>query len=296
MVAVIGLLISILLPGLSAARAQARGVKCLGQLRALGQGMSFYATENRDVMMPGRLPRLTGNCDWYADIYGGRKYRPTFLAMMSLQVGVPAFDDPQPCRGVNDAFGEPGDRQNYASPIFVCPEVPEWTDERNGSYGYNYQFLGNSRLKNTAIPDSFKNWPVQWTRVRYASRTVAIADCMGTAASFAPSAREPYENNSSGTGIEQKLGNEGFNLDPPRIDLTNGEAAGLDLSPPMRTGVDPRHRDKSSVLRVDGSGSAMTIKALGYRLKPDGSFDWDGDNTMWTPSGTDVPWTPDYRP
>ncbi|TWT41925.1 hypothetical protein RAS1_30490 [Phycisphaerae bacterium RAS1] len=287
-VAVIALLISILLPTLASARQAALGTKCVAQLHALGQGLTMYTNENGDILVPGRLPRLD-DCNWNADVRGGRKYRPTFLAMMSMGVGVPAFADPQLCRNTTDRFGEPGDKQNYASPIYVCPSAADWTDERNGSYGYNYQFIGNSRLSDSANPSSFKNWPVQVYRIRHAADTVAVADCMGTAASEAPGDRGPYGNN---TGDANRLGNEGFNLDPPRVDPMNGEMAGL---PDHRTAVDPRHRGKSSVLWVDAHADSRSPKALGYTFNANSSYALDGDNTLWTGNRTDVAWTPQFR-
>ncbi|RMF70973.1 MAG: prepilin-type N-terminal cleavage/methylation domain-containing protein [Planctomycetota bacterium] len=53
-VAIIALLISILLPSLAKAREQARSVKCLANLRTLGQGVMLYATNHQDTL-PGRL-------------------------------------------------------------------------------------------------------------------------------------------------------------------------------------------------------------------------------------------------
>ncbi len=53
-VAIIGLLISILLPSLARARRQAKSVKCLSNLRTLGQGVVTYASESRDGL-PGPL-------------------------------------------------------------------------------------------------------------------------------------------------------------------------------------------------------------------------------------------------
>ncbi len=53
-VAIIGLLISILLPSLARARRSAKSVKCLSNLRTLGQGVVTYASESRDGL-PGPL-------------------------------------------------------------------------------------------------------------------------------------------------------------------------------------------------------------------------------------------------
>ena len=287
-VAIIALLIAILLPSLSGARRAARGTKCLSQLQVLGQGLTMYTVEHRDILVPGRLPK-TDDCNWFASISGRRKFRPTFLAMMSWNVGMPPFDDPQECGTGKDRHGEAADRQNYASPLYVCTEVPTWTDERNGSYGYNYQFLGNSRLSDPGDPNSFKNWPVNVSRIRYPGRTVAIADCMGTAASFAPSERRPYSNNGRD---DHAFGNEGFNLDPPRVDPAEGEMA----SPPdLRTAVDPRHGKRGATLWVDGHSTLETPQALGYKELENGAIALDGDNSKWSGTGEDLPWIPGFN-
>lgn len=299
-VAIISLLISILLPSLSNARQQARATKCLSNLRVLGQGLTMYVTDYRDVLVPGRLPKID-DCNAYADILGGRKYRPTFVAMMSRAVGAPPFEDPKACKTETDKFGEAGDRQNYSYEVYVCPSVSEWTDERNGSYGYNYQFLGNSRLFDDEDIHSYKNWPLQITRIRYPARTVAAGDCMGTAAAYPPAERQPYEI-SERPPFEEDLkvaecyGNEGFNLDPPRVDPVNGEIAGYKHSPPVRSAADPRHRDAANILWVDSHAGAMTLRELGYQFEQNGSVGLDGDNTLWSGNGLDVPWTPEFTP
>jgi prepilin-type processing-associated H-X9-DG protein len=176
----------------------------------------------------------------------------------------------------------------------VCPSVAEWTDERNGSYGYNYQFLGNSRLSDASVLDSYKNWPVRLDQMTQAARTVAAADSMGTAASFAPGERLDYVNN----GPDQLacFGNEGFNLDPPWVDQADGEMAGFDDAPQARTAVDPRHREFGNVLWVDGHASGSRLEELGYRLKDNGAVDYLGENVQWTGVGRDEPWTPAFRP
>lgn len=290
-VAVIAVLIGLLLPALNGARRSAKTARCLANLHVLGHGLTIYSSEQRDVLVPGRLPPLD-SCNWFANILGGRKYRPTFAAMMSLGVGAPPFDDPFACKSGTDRFGEAGDRQNYAYAAYYCPQTPDWTDERNGSYGYNYQFLGNSRLSDPAAPDDWKHWPVRISQIRHAADTVAVADCMGTAASFATQDRQPYDNNARDAA---RFGNEGFNLDPPRVNPAFGEMAGFDESPQTRTAADPRHGGRAAVLWVDGHGDARSPAALGYRNNPDGSFAFDGDNSLWSGRREDVAWTPAFR-
>ncbi|MCG8405249.1 MAG: prepilin-type N-terminal cleavage/methylation domain-containing protein [Phycisphaerales bacterium] len=284
-VAIIAILISLIAPAMSAARQQGRAAKCLSQLRVLGQGLTMYTLENQGILVPGRLPKVDDE-SWFADIKGGRKYRPTFLAMMGSNIGTAPFDDPMPYRTTADRFGQPGDRQNYADPIFVCPSVSDWTDERNGSYGYNYQFLGNSRLRDPDDDASFKNWPVMATRIRDTANTVVVADCMGTAAAFPPEARGSYENNARD---DHRWGNEGFNLDPPNVDPANGEMAGF--SSRHRSAADPRHRNRAAVLWLDGHGDAQTLERLGYELSKDGTVGFNGDNARWSGTGRNVAWT-----
>jgi prepilin-type N-terminal cleavage/methylation domain-containing protein/prepilin-type processing-associated H-X9-DG protein len=293
-VAIIALLISILLPSLQSAREQAKAVKCLAQLKVLGQGIAIYSNEFNDVLPGGRLPKLD-DCNSQARIFGGGlKYRPTFVALMSQSVNAAPFEDPKACRTEIDMFGEAGDRQNYSYGVYVCPSVANWTDERNGSYGFNYQFLGNSRLLAGGGPTDFKNWPVPVSRIRYAGRTVAAGDCMGTAASWAPLERAPYDDDSRDAN---RFGNEGFNLDPPWVDTVNGEMANFDSAPQSRTAVDPRHREKGNILWLDGHCTGETLKELGYELDNEGRVMFggeDAENTKWTGDGTDRPWTPEF--
>ncbi len=288
-IAIIALLVSILIPTLSAAKRRGYAVKCLSNLRTLGQGTAIYLNDNNDILMPSRLPKMSGeSCQPTADVYGRLKYRPTFVALMSSSVGAPPFDDPQECKDAVDMHGEDGDRQNYSYPVYVCPSRPEWTDERNGAYGYNYQFLGNSRLRSTG---QFKNWPVPVTLLRHPGNTVLGGDCMGTAAGVPPGDRLEYDNNSRDY---DRYGNEGFNLDPPRIDLADGEVA--EDTPVSRSAADPRHANKANIVWVDGHASAESMERLGYVDAPDGSIGYEGDNSRWTGTARDVPWTYDYTP
>ncbi|MCB9850316.1 MAG: prepilin-type N-terminal cleavage/methylation domain-containing protein [Phycisphaerales bacterium] len=285
-ISIIALLIAILLPSLKKARAQGKTTVCLSQLHTLGQGLAMYAMDNNDVLVPCRMPNLGDGVNWRAVIAGGLKYRPTFLAIIGGYVGVPAFDDPQPEKSTIDKSGEKGDRQNYASTVYVCPAVADWTDERNGSYGYNYQFLGNNRLLDEGDPTRFKNWPVIATRVRSPGRCVAVADSMGTAASFR--FKKPYDNN--GRDPDQ-LGNEGFNLDPPRVDPTKGEMAEYDNSPQAASTAHGRHNaGQAAVLWMDAHASGETPQALGYNVDPDGVVGFDGTNNLFHIDGKDEAW------
>jgi prepilin-type N-terminal cleavage/methylation domain-containing protein/prepilin-type processing-associated H-X9-DG protein len=63
-VAIIAVLISILLPSLSAARAQAKAVKCAANVRQMGQAMAVYLGENRASYPPSYLYAKGPNGEW----------------------------------------------------------------------------------------------------------------------------------------------------------------------------------------------------------------------------------------
>ncbi len=261
-VSIIALLLAILLPSLKNARNQAKGVLCLTHLRQLSHGWHMYADENSDICIPGRYAKEPGgksNPDNWYEIGNGMKYRPRWVATMGKQVGIFAFNQPKTSE----------DRQDYASPVYACPMVPEWTDERNAAYGYNHQFLGNARKTS----GQFHNFPVNRSRIRSFAGTVLAADCLGTAAGVAANERVPYQND--GTDMAAK-GNHGWTLDPPRLTATSDRGTGDPGSP--RTAVDPRHQEKTNVIFCDGHGEVITPEALGYRIRPSGAFaDVDGD-------------------
>lgn len=255
-IAIIGIILAILLPGLSAAREKSRSTLCLTRLRSLAMGWQMYADDNNDNAVPGRMfnaPGGTGNPANYYDVGNGEKFRPRWTATMGKYVGIFAFNPPIP----------DDDRQDYDSAVYQCPTVPDWMDSRNHAFGYNYQFLGNARQ----VGGVFRNFPVNRSKIGSFAGTVMAADCIGTAAGVASDQRKPYNNN--GTDFAE-LGNHGWTLDPPRLLPESDHGSGDAGSP--RTAVDPRHLGKATVAFCDGHADSLTPKFLGYRQGPDGVF------------------------
>lgn len=255
-IAILGLLFSVLLPALTKAREAAKGTSCLSNLRQISHGWHLYADENDDVSVPGRYAKAPGGKsnpkNWY-EIGNGLKYRPRWMATMGKQVGLFAFAEPK----TDD------DRQDYDGEVFRCPTASERLDERNHAFGYNHQFLGNARKTN----GRFHNFPVNRSRIRSFAGTVLAADCLGTAAGFATLDREEYNNN--GTGYAE-LSNHAWSLDPPKLTETSDRGSGDADSP--RTAVDVRHGGRSNVIYCDGHGETQTAKELGYRILSGGAF------------------------
>jgi prepilin-type N-terminal cleavage/methylation domain-containing protein len=139
-VALIALLLSILLPSLGRARQQARAVKCLAQLREVGNGMLQYHTEEH--CFPAH--------QWiFAD---GTRTR-WFNILWNPLIG-PAV---------------PG-----------CPATPGWEVGRNNSYGYNYKYLGSGRDNTLAANPyrPLESYPIG--ELHNAAATIAFGDSDGT--------------------------------------------------------------------------------------------------------------------
>lgn len=278
-ISIIALILAILLPSLSGARQRSRAMLCLTHLRSLSHGWHMYADDYDDVALPGRFFKASGGtsnpANWY-EVGNGLKYRPRWVAAMGKYVGLFAYDHPR----------TDFDRQDYDSKVYQCPTVPEWIDERNYAYGYNHQFLGNARRSN----GRFHNFPVNRSSIGSFGSTVLAADCMGTAAGVAASARKPYSN--GGTDFVG-LGNHGWTLDPPRLTAVSDRGTGDAGSP--RAAVAPRHQGNANVVYCDGHGETQTPTALGYVIEPDGTYADGGppgpgqpSNHLFSGSGRDV--------
>lgn len=156
-VAIIALLISILLPSLSAAREQARAVKCMSNLRSIGTGIALY-TEHHLGTLPGPLHppvfRRTGSLDfspgeeddWYE--MDPETERPWFLLARLAEMTV----------GSDEEFYE------YVDEVATCPTAKMKNPDRNfkpdvsgnPSWSRPYNYLINS-WSNTK-PDFYFGW------------------------------------------------------------------------------------------------------------------------------------------
>ncbi len=255
-VAIIAMLIAILLPSLSAARAQARKTLCLANLRQVAHGWHVYADENQDISVPGRYANAGGGfsnpANWY-EVGNGKKYRPRWIVTMGRYTGQFAYSNPR----TDD------DRQDYTGGVYMDPEVPERLDERNHAWGYNYQFLGNARRTG----NRFTNYPVNRSRIKSFAGTVLGADALGTACGYSRNERSDYDKEGT---TETSVGNHGWSLDPPRLTTLCDRGSGDPGS--RRTGPDPRHAGKVNVVFCDGHGQSLGLEELGYRVLPDGAY------------------------
>lgn len=268
-VAIIALLISILTPGLQAARRGARAVTCASNLRQLGIGWTMYADQSGGSSLPGRPAKFA---DPQRNVYfvgNGYQYRPRWFVTMGAETGFFAYEQPS---------ADPADdniKRVDGSRVFLDPEQPDRVNNRNYAYGYNYQFLGNTRFKGGQEAQGFINFPVKIDRIDGA-RTVLAADALGTAAGKPAAARTAYRPDGSADVFA--VGNHAWSLDPPRLTGTSDYCDDGNRAPEHRSAPELRHNGKANVLWCDGHVARFGYAALDYVENPDGSIAAGGPN------------------
>lgn len=131
-VAIISLLLSILLPALTRARAHVCMIKCRANLHQIGRGLVVYESENRDYVVPTyNLPPLPGAT---TNVTGGPQ--------QPLDGWGPILD--------RDGF-VPGNEKDTHT-IFCCPKTVDIEGMRDGQTGTNPD-----------KPRGWTDWPLKFT-------------------------------------------------------------------------------------------------------------------------------------
>lgn len=266
-IAIMSLLIAILLPALSGARQIAQGGVCLANLRRLGTSSILYLQRSDGRFAPFRLKTIGG--ETYVNAVGREK--PRWQWFLGLDLG-PVINPPTDS---NAPWGDSVSR-TMTNDYFLCPSlVGEGArDIRNGAYGYNYQYLGNSRRDTT--PSEYDRFPVCETEITAPAETVLIADSRGASADH---------------------GKHSYALDPPRLAVEQNATRfgpGPADGPIQHSPAEARHRGRASAAWIDGHAESIQLEALGYALGPDGvvvphkSLSRGAvSNRLWTGLGAD---------
>lgn len=285
-VSIIALLISILLPSLKTARDQAKEAVCLANLRRLATSTAIYLNVSGDAFPPFRLKKtpLGDEAETYVNAFGRAK--PRWQWFISEELG-PVIS-PKPFTvpfGDSDVGNRGQGGRAMTNKNFLCPSLrgPFEKDVRNGAYGYNYQYLGNSRTDTDA--GQYDNFSVAVHRLRSPAATVLFGDSRG--------------------GDDQH-GKHSYTLDPPRLAVEKNAtrfgpgsgdvSSGLDSGRFAFSPVEMRHRGRGEIVFADAHGESMTLKKLGYEIGdqgvPNPVVPVEGQvptasNKLWTGLGVD---------
>ncbi|MAY75704.1 MAG: hypothetical protein CMJ31_13500, partial [Phycisphaerae bacterium] len=232
---------------------------------------------DEDVFMPFRLPpgevhvnsgRPRARWHFALGDYVGQPYTPRdeaeWIGFVGDESGGGRNDDMS--RIDNEVFLDPTHRVED-----FLAENGEIKALRNGSYGYNYHYLGNTRAE---APDGGPaNFPVRGSRIEQPGLTVAIADSNGN----------QYLRRDRG------FHEHAYTLDPPRLDRRLHEATGF-AQEEQKSPAEARHGGRATVAWVDGHGATRSLEELGYPVV-DATFnivaDDAGSNALWNGLGYD---------
>ena len=117
-IGIIALLISILLPALSRAREQAMSIKCMANLRSIGQAMVNYSVDNKGYIVPAfNMPIVAAGAT-----------NQTAIGAAQAMDGWPAILD-------RDGYMRTADQSNATSTPFYCPSTYDVYGMQNGQTG-----------------------------------------------------------------------------------------------------------------------------------------------------------------
>ena len=271
-IAVIAILIGVLLPALAGARNAARSTMDAANLRSIQQGSQVYAN-TYDTFPPMRMPaghyhKPTGRhrprWHWFIGDHIGQPFVPRNGAEHNTLLNeddIPRVD--------NEAFIDPSHTVDQFRDLDGTIKAL-----RNGSYGYNYQYLGNPRTDNPN--PTFDNFPISLNLVRAPSRTITFADSLGN------------QNKSKATdGVARE---HAYTLDPPRLDTEHNNAQAF-AQDDGKSPAHARHNGRANTAFIDGHVDALTLAQLGYVVEdaPHNQVAHDdGDNTLWNGRGADA--------
>lgn len=159
-VAILAILMAMLLPTLSAARRQARQVKCASNLRQLGIGLHLYGQDNKDLLMPlsywDQFPVIYW---WGVDAEQGVWHERGMIApYLNAGLGIGSlFECPQQGWGTYGAQGK--------------------TKSVTSTYGYNGYYLSPAYTPGWGASIAHRPWQ-RMERIFDPVRVFAFADSM----------------------------------------------------------------------------------------------------------------------
>jgi len=248
-IAIIAILAAMLLPALAKAKTKAKSIASLSNLRQLGLGVMLYRDESGSRFPGHSLPAVAGQARMrWADLI--------FPFMQNMDVYLSPLLRPEEMAFMNKPFA-------HTAPGGV--ETPGVT-RYYGGYGFNYQYLGNTR-----VPGGVAPYHATDASIKAPANTVVLADTKGARAG---NASQPYGYNGSGVYV----------VDPPLGSVSLGSTGsrkssgspgsgnayyegGSDGSDAHRATPSDRNSGRVNVLLVDGHAEALSTNELdGSRL------------------------------
>jgi len=261
-IAIIAILASMLLPALARAKSKAKSIASLSNLRQLSLGMALYRDDHNGRFPGHSLPAVAGQARirWADLIYPYMQNVDAYLSP-GLRLEEMAF--------MNKPFA-------HTAPGGV--EIPGVT-RYYGGYGFNYQYLGNTRTPGGVAPFHASD-----SSIIAPASTVVLGDTKGARKG---SASLPYGADGSGVYVidpplgSQLLGSNGSRKSSASPGSGNAYyEGGDDGSDAHRATPSARHGGRVNLVMVDGHAVAMSLEELdGRKLGAGGAQNnawWNG--------------------
>lgn len=245
-IGIIGILASMILAALSAAKEQAKSITCKNNLKQIGLGMNLYIGDYRGA---------------YPTVRQGTDPKVRWQNSIGAYIGGSVLDPSQE----SDATGTNVITNN----ILKCPSTEKSKYQldptsgpllgkkredylRTGSYGYNWATFGPFHLDSTVI----RKYPVNVKQIPHPSSTILAADSFGVKSM---SETRPHS----------------YTLDGPvKLNGRWGTTAG-------QTPADPRHRKLFNSTHGDGHVEEYTMLSAGYDANDPENVSGGGNPSLW---------------
>jgi prepilin-type N-terminal cleavage/methylation domain-containing protein/prepilin-type processing-associated H-X9-DG protein len=246
-IAIIAILASMVLPALARAKSRAKAIASLNNLRQISLGLTLYRDDHNGCFPGHSLPPVAGQARMrWADLI--------YPYMQNVQVYLSPGLRPDEMAFMNKPFA-------HTAPGGV--ETPGFT-RYYGGYGFNYQYLGNTRTPGGVAPFHASD-----SSIRSAANTVVLGDTKGARKG---SASLPYGADGSGVYVidpplgSQLLGSNGSRKSSAAPGPGNAcYEGGDDGSDAHRATPSERNSGRVNLVMVDGHAAAMTLEELDGR-------------------------------